>query len=187
LAQSSCESKTDLIIKNAQNGDVQALTELYEHYKPIIYRYLYFRMGEKHLAEDITTEVFIKVIKNIHRYRFNNSPFQAWMFKIARNLATDHFRSMKTRLYVDLNETLVDSNEKTESIVERNLAFQQLHRALLRLTPDQCDVIVMRFLAEIPISEVALMLNKSEGAVKALQVRGLQALQRMKVLKEIYD
>jgi RNA polymerase sigma-70 factor, ECF subfamily len=187
LAKSRCESELDLIVKNAQNGDKRALTELYEQYKPTISRYLYFRMGEKQLAEDTTTEVFIKVIKNIHRYRSNNSPFQAWLFSIARNLAIDYFRGHKTRLQIEISDTLVVEHEKTEAIVERNMTFQQLHAALVKLTPDQCDVIVMRFLAEMPIHEVSLTLNKTEGAVKALQVRGLQALARMKVLKEIYD
>jgi RNA polymerase sigma-70 factor, ECF subfamily len=187
LAQSTCESELDLIVKNAQNGNKRAITELYEHYKPTIYRYLYYRMGEKQLAEDMTTEVFIKVIKSIHRYRLNHSPFQAWLFCIARNLAIDYFRIHKTRLQVELSDILVAEHEKTEAIVERRLTFQQLHTGLLKLTSDQCDVIVMRFLAEMPINEVALTLNKSVGAVKALQVRGLQALQRMKVIKEIYD
>lgn len=187
LERGISEPVTKSVIKRAQDGEANALTALYENYKPVVYRYLYYRLGERHLAEDLTTEVFIRVIKNLDRYHPHHSHFDAWLFKIARNLAIDHIRKSKLRQHVRLDENLIAPSGGPESITERNQSQQQLRQALLCLTDDQCEVIVLRFLADLPITQVARLLNKSEGAVKALQARALEALQRKPVLKEIYD
>lgn len=180
------EPNTDTVINRAQNGDARAMTELYNQYKPAIYRYLYHRSGTRQVAEELTTEVFIRVIENLHRYQSRNLPFQAWLFRIARNLAVDHFRSNRARQEIVLEDNMVATNGATESIVERNLDVKQLHQALLSLTPDQCDVIALRFLADMPISQVAHVLNKSQGAVKMLQARALDALYQMMKQKHNY-
>jgi RNA polymerase sigma-70 factor, ECF subfamily len=176
LSAGKAEAVIQERIKRAQNGDTNAMSELYEHYKPAVYRYLYFRCGAQPVAEELTTEVFIRVIENLPRYKVKSTPFQAWLFRIARNLVIDHYRRSNIRQHLALDENLAGTKEGTESIVERRLDIEELQQALRKLSPDQCDVIVMRFLADMPISQVAQTLKKSQGAVKMLQARALKSL-----------
>ena len=164
------------ILKRAQAGDATALTTLYEQYKPDVYRYLYYRVGRPQLAEDLTTEVFIRVMENLSNYRQRNVPFRAWLFQIARNLTVDYFRKMNRRDDTILDEKMIAEQPDPETVAELRLTADQLQQALQHLPPSQCDVIVLRFIAEMPISQVAQTLKKSESAIKALQARGLEAL-----------
>ena len=173
------EEVTAAVIKRAQSGDTAALTDLYEHYKSDVYRYLYYRLGLPEIAEDITTEVFIRVIENLPRYQIGDAPFRAWLLQITRNLAIDTVRKVNVRQEIELDVNLPTHSAGPETAVEQMLTTERLQQALQRLTADQCDVVILRFLAEMPISQVAQTLNKSESAIKALQARGLEALQRI--------
>lgn len=176
LSPGRTEAVSKETIKRAQNGDANAISELYEQYKPAVYRYLYFRCEGQQVAEELTTEVFIRVIENLPRYKLRSTPFQAWLFRIARNLVIDHYRRSKIRQHLALDENWAGTKEGTESIVERKLDIEELRQALRKLSPDQCDVVVMRFLADMPISQVAQTMKKSQGAVKMLQTRALKSL-----------
>jgi RNA polymerase sigma-70 factor, ECF subfamily len=176
LEPGKTEAVSEETIKRAQNGDANAMSELYEQFKPSVYRYLYFRSEGQQVAEELTTEVFIRVIESLPRYKIKSTPFQAWLFRIARNLVIDHYRRSKTRQHLMLDENMAGTKEWTESIVEHRLDLEELQQALRKLSPDQCDVIVMRFLADMPISQVAQALKKSQGAVKMLQARALKSL-----------
>ncbi len=174
------------VIKRAQAGDEGALTALYEHYKPEVYRFLYYRTGDRHTAEDLTTEVFIRVLTNLTQYRQRKKvPFRAWLFQITRNLVIDHSRKMKVRNHVELNERISANNDNPERRIEKVLTEEILIQALHRLTDEQCNVIVLRFISEMPIREVAKFLNKSEGSVKMLQARGLESLRRIFAQRKI--
>lgn len=167
------------VIQRAQAGDATALTRLYEHFKPDVYRYFYYRVDQPQLAEDLTTEVFLRVMEHLPRYHPRNIPFRAWLFQISRNLLIDHFRKMKSRNHMDLDENLAAEQDDPETTAELRLTAEQLRRALKRLPPSQSDVIVLRFIADMPTRQVAQTLKKSESAVKALQARGLEALHLM--------
>jgi len=175
------EEITASVIKCAQSGDKTALTELYEHYKSDVYLYLYYRVGQPQLAEDLTTEVFIRMIEHLPRYKPRGAPFQAWLMRISRNLAIDAMRKMNVRDHAELDETMPTDREGPEIVVDRILTIERLQHALRRLTANQCDVVVLRFVGGMSISQVAKTLHKSESAVKALQARGLEALQRILV------
>jgi RNA polymerase sigma-70 factor, ECF subfamily len=179
------EEVTAAVIKRAQSGDTTALTDLYLHYKSDVYRYLYYRVGRSQLAEDLTTEVFIRVMEHLPRYRMNQTSFRAWLFRIARNLTIDYMRKMRIRDHVELDENMPSDHVGPETAVDHNLTIAHLQHALRSLTADQCDVIVLRFVAGMPIKEVAHSLNKSESAIKALQARGLEALQRTLVPQKV--
>jgi RNA polymerase sigma-70 factor, ECF subfamily len=173
------EEVTAAVIKRAQSGDKTALADLYEHYKSDVYRYLFYRVGRPQLAEDLTTEVFIRVMEHLPRYQQRQAPFRAWLLQIARNLAIDHARKMAVRNDVDLDEEIPSASEGPETAVDHTLTTEHLQHALRHLTADQCDVIILRFMADMPIKEVAKTIRKSESAVKALQARGLEALQQI--------
>jgi RNA polymerase sigma-70 factor (ECF subfamily) len=165
-------------IRGAQAGRPEQVTTLYEHYHASIFRYLYYRVGDRQTAEDLTSEVFLRMIRNLAGYRLQGSsaPFQAWLFQIAHNLVTDHFRRSSIHPQVSLAENLAAADTELDVGVERHLNHEHLRVALSELNEDQRDVVVLRFVVGMPIVEVAHSLNKSEDAVKGLQRRGLSAL-----------
>jgi RNA polymerase sigma-70 factor (ECF subfamily) len=169
-------SVEDAVISRARQGDVAAVGRLYQTYSGPVYRYLLYRLGSVEIAEDLTAEVFLKMIKALPDYWPLKAPFRAWLFQIARNLAVDQFRKMKVRDHVNLNEELAASGESPDTIAERQLTSDRLLEALEDLSQSQRDVVVMRFVADMPIAEVAAAVGKSQSAVKALQLRGLQEL-----------
>jgi RNA polymerase sigma-70 factor (ECF subfamily) len=166
----------EAVISRAQGGDAAAIGAVYEHYHLSVLRYLYYRVGDHQAAEDLTSEVFLRMIKALPRYRQRSTSFQAWLFRIARNLAVDHFRKLKVRQHSDLEEHLVAGEEAPETAVERSLTGERLRQAMTKLLDDQREVIALRFVAGMPIAQVSQTLGKSEAAVKGLQRRALMAL-----------
>jgi len=167
------------LIQRAQQGDVAVISMLYEHYHLSIYRYLYYRVSDRETAEDLTSEVFLRMLRFIGGFHPPSSSFSSWLFQIARNLSTDHFRKMGVRNHISLEEDMISGKEDLDTTVERDLTNQGLNKAMTKLTEDQRDVIVLRFVAGMPITEVAGALNKSEDSIKGLQRRALIALREI--------
>jgi RNA polymerase sigma-70 factor (ECF subfamily) len=166
---------TDLILR-AQKGDEAVISELYEHYHLPVFRYLYYRVGDRETAEDLTSEVFLRMLRFLGGFHPPSATFQSWLFQIARNLANDHFRSTQAHQQVQLEENMTENNDLPDGIAERSLTSESLRQALTVLSEDQRDVIVLRFVAGMPIAEVAQAMNKSEDSIKGLQRRGLASL-----------
>jgi RNA polymerase sigma-70 factor (ECF subfamily) len=169
------EVTTDLI-RQATEGDEAVMSALYERYRDGVFRYLYYRVGDRHTAEDLTSEVFERMLRFIGSFKPPSSSFQAWLYQIARNLAIDHSRRMKVRNHLSLEEELIDQTNDIDTTVERRLNSETLAKALRKLPEEQRDVILMRFVSGMPIAETAQALHKSENAVKGLQRRALIAL-----------
>ncbi len=165
-------------IRGAQAGRPDQVTKLYEHYHAGIFRYLYYRVGDRQTAEDLTSDVFLRMIRNLSGYALQDSsaPFQAWLFQIAHNLVTDYYRRSNIHPQVALAEHLAATDPEPDAGVDRHMTNEHLRLALSRLKEDQRDVVVLRFVVGMPIVEVARTLHKSEDAVKGLQRRGLSAL-----------
>ncbi|HLA98136.1 MAG TPA: sigma-70 family RNA polymerase sigma factor [Anaerolineales bacterium] len=174
------------VIARAKNGDSEVIGELYERYNLDIFRYLYYRLGDKHASEDLTSEVFIRMIRSLRGYRSQNVPFDAWLFQIARNLAVDHLRKMNVRNHVSLEEEMIAETVDVDGTVERKLTSDKLVRALNRLSEDQRDVLVLRFVNGMRLEQVAQTLNKSVDSIKGLQRRGLLALREILTEWEVY-
>jgi RNA polymerase sigma-70 factor (ECF subfamily) len=165
------------LIVRAKQGDTDAIGELYECHRLGVYRYLYYRTGDAQVADDLTSEVFLRMVYSLSGYRMQGVAFQAWLFQIAHNLLNDHYRKMSVRNHVQLEENIMEDAQLPQSRpVEHSLNNMTLQKALDRLSVDQRDVIVMRFITGMPISEVAQALHKSEDAVKGLQRRALATL-----------
>lgn len=160
----------------AQKGDVNSVTAIYEHFHRSVFRFLYYRVGDRQAAEDLTSEVFIQMVRNLPGYRPQGVPFNAWLFRIARNLATDHFRKTGKSGPTRIEEEATTSPDETVGSEETIISSKQFRRALAKLGHDQRDVIVLRFVSGLTLAEVAVSLNKSLDAVKALQRRGLASL-----------
>jgi RNA polymerase sigma-70 factor, ECF subfamily len=177
-------SRPDLVAL-AQLGDVEALGALYDTHYPVVYRYLRARVGDPHLAEDLASDVFRRMLTGLPQYRPMGLPFQAWLLRIAHNRLVDHYRQESSHMSVEL-ETIEnqggDDADPTD-LVERQLSLEQAYRALAKLDTAQRDVLILRFLNGLSLRDVSLALNRTEDSVKALQRRGLAAL-RLTVAQE---
>lgn len=165
-------------IARARRGDREAIAALYQHYADGIYRYLLYRVGDVELAEDLTADVFLKMIEDLPRYEERGLPFGAWLFRIARARLIDHWRRQRRRPMIALDDT--DTGPQwIQDIPEDEIAISEMiERALRILTDEQREVVVLRFLVGMSLEEVAQAMGKSVGAIKALQHRALAALAR---------
>jgi RNA polymerase sigma-70 factor (ECF subfamily) len=157
---------------------VEAVGELYDRHHTRIFRYLWSRLRDPHVAEDLTGEVFARMVKDLPGYRPRGIPFQAWLYRIAHNLAVDHQRVQGRHPLVSLDdaEDVRAEGQDPAAKVERQLTVERVESALEALDPIQRDVVVLRFLVGLSLREVAAALTKSVAAVKSLQHRGLVAL-----------
>ncbi len=167
------------LIGRAQSRDPVAISELYNCYARLILRYIYVRVGEHELAQDLTQEVFIKVIHGIARFEYrDDKSFLGWLYTIAANVLCSHQRRRRfVFTSFELQNDLVDqrSQDNARTITDR-VALQQ---AIKQLTKDQQQVLTLRFFADMSNSEIASLLRRTEGAIKALQHRAIQSLQRI--------
>ena len=152
---------------------------LYDLHAPRVYAYIYRRVGDVHLAEDLTGDVFVRVIRAIQSERFWHTSFQAWLYRIAHNLVVDHYRRQMPVAELALDERLAATGDDPVTTVDSQLSRQRLQEAIAHLTPDQQQVLALRFGEEMTARETAEVLCKSVGAVEALQHRALSALRRI--------
>jgi len=153
--------------------------ELFEQHYDDIYRYLFYRVGDHSTAEDLASEVFLRVIGALPGYKAGPVSIRAWIFQIARNLAIDHFRKASLRQDVQLNEDVPAEGSDPHDSLEMRLTVTKLNSALAHLPENQREVIILRFGVALPLADVAMMLHKSEDAVKGLQRRALTALREI--------
>ncbi len=167
------------LIRRAKEGDPTAFAEIYDRHQPAIYRYIFRQVGNVATAEDLTGEAFVRLVEKIDRFTYRGRPLLAWLYTIARNLVTDHQRRAGRFLMLPLNERLEANTDAPEEVVEHRLAQHKLIAAIARLTESQRQVILLRFIEGLDNKIVAQVLNKSIGAVKALQHRALVSLRRI--------
>ena len=169
-----------VVIQRAQNGDGGAFGELYEHFSPQINRYLLRNLnGHREAAEDLTAEVFVKVLERLHRYQFRGLPFSAWLYRIARNHTIDHLRSLPKQFVGSIEDGPEIPERHSQHAMNQSLDRQEITGALQHLTPEQRRVVVLRFLNGLTTAETAMTMSKTEDAVKKLQARGLVQLRRI--------
>jgi RNA polymerase sigma-70 factor (ECF subfamily) len=167
------------LIDRAKSQDPTAISELYRSYAGLVLRYIHLRVAEHELAQDLTQEVFIKIINGIERFEYRDEKaFLGWIYTIASNVLSSHQRRRRVvATPFDARDDLVDqrSQDDARAITDR-VAIQE---ALIQLTPDQQQVLTLRFFADLSNSEIAGLLSRTEGAIKAIQHRALQSLQRI--------
>jgi RNA polymerase sigma-70 factor (ECF subfamily) len=166
-------------VQRAKVGDPIALTALYEEHAPQLYRYFLTRLdGRSQQAEDLTEEVFVRVIERLERYEDRGLPFAAWLFRIAHNLLIDHQRRQPKQPMVAIDEC-EELRGPAEKQIQQALDQHEISITIARLTPDQRNVIQLRFMEGLSIIETAAALGKSEESVKKLQARGLMTMRRI--------
>ncbi len=168
------------VIARATEGDGEAFARLYGRYFDKIYRYIYLRVGNRAEVEDLTQEVFVKALEAIGSYKWRSLPFGSWLFRIAHNHTVDHLRrtSKVERTAWEDNVAYVEEPNPA-GIAERRLEIEELRDKMEKLPAAQRAVISLRFGGELSVAEVAKVLGKSPGTVKALQHGGIAALKKM--------
>jgi RNA polymerase sigma-70 factor (ECF subfamily) len=166
------------LVRRAQDGDAEAFGELYDHYVTMVHRYVYARVGDRALAEDVTSETFVRALRRIDSLSFQGRDVGAWLVTIARNIVRDHVKSSRFRLEVSTAD-MRDADRTTdgpEDAVVAHLTNQQLLECVQQLGSEQQECIVLRFLHGLSVSETAAIMGKKEGAIKALQHRAVRRL-----------
>jgi RNA polymerase sigma-70 factor (ECF subfamily) len=166
------------LVRRAQQRDQEAFAQLYEGYFDRIYRYVVLRIGNEMEAEDITQQVFLNAMRSISSFRWKGVPFSAWLFRIAHNQVVDYLRKRTRQATESIDESLAINKSDHHLVVEQRLDIEQLILATKRLTKAQQEVIALRFVSELSTAQVAKVMGKSEGAVKALQHSAIVALRK---------
>jgi RNA polymerase sigma-70 factor, ECF subfamily len=177
-ARDSPEHVRELVARG-QKGDRDALEELYLIHFDRIYSYLHISVGNRHDAEDLTTQTFLKMLEKIGSFRWQSAPFSAWLFRIAHNLAMDHFRARRRwQPEEEVPEPPGEEEPSAELEAMQTIGRESMLKLIERLSPEQQQVLTLKFVFNLPNAEVAAILDKTEGAIKSLQHRALVSLQK---------
>src|SRR5438128_1580794 len=185
--KSSRESNENVrrLVDRAQQGDRDALEELYLIHFDRIYGYLHMSVGNRHDAEDLTTQTFLKMLESIGRFRWRSAPFSAWLFRIAHNLAMDHFRARKRwQPEEEVPEPPGSEEPSAEMEAMQSIGRQSMLELIDKLSPEQQQVLTLKFVFNFANADVAKVLDKTEGAIKSLQHRALASLQKQLAQKD---
>jgi RNA polymerase sigma-70 factor (ECF subfamily) len=171
------------LVTRAGQGDKRAFGDLYERYMVDVYRYIFYRVSHQQDAEDLTESVFIKAWKGLGTYR-REVPFKVWIFRIANNTVIDHYRTRKEFLPLDEGRLVSDQHHDMEEKLVSEEKIIQMTDAISNLSPLYQNVLTLRFINGLSVRDVAQILDRSEGAVKALQHRALKAARVLLVDRE---
>ena len=166
------------LLARARQLDPEALAHIHETYYTSIFRYVAFRVGDHATAEDLTSEVFTRLLTALRDKNAPQNTLRGWLYGVAARVVSDHHRKTYRAPQVELDESLVSADHDPADIVDRKLTQESVKRAMQDLTEEQRHVLSLRFGSDLPIQDVARALGKSEGAVKQLQARAVAALAR---------
>ncbi len=167
------------LVERAQRGERAALEELYLIHFDRIYSYLHMTVGNRHDAEDLTTQTFLRMLESIGRFRWQSAPFSAWLFRIAHNLAMDHFRaSRRWQPEEEVPEPVDSAVRSAEDEAFQSIGRRSMLAMIDSLSAEQQQVLTLKFVFNFQNGDVATILDKSEGAIKSLQHRALVSLQK---------
>ena len=175
------------IVQQAQKGEAAAFGQLYEIYSDRVFRYVAYRVDSDADAEDITEDVFIRMLEAIGTFKWRQVPFSAWLMRIAHNRVIDYYRRSRIRTATPLDDAppLPSRDRDPQEKVDTFSDLQELRVAMAGLTDLQRQVISLRFGSDLSISETAHVMNRNEGAVKALQHSAIRALRRLMLPRNI--
>ena len=168
-----------LLIRRAQQGDPEAATLLYRRHGPAIYRYFLFRVSDELVAEDLTGEVFLQMVRGLPRFQYRGAPLSAWLYRIAHDRLVDHLRRSAVRQSEPLLESTPDDGLGPEAESIERAEQLQVRAAIAALTDEQQTVVQLRFVEGCSLEVTARIMDKSVGAIKAVQHRALRRLARV--------
>lgn len=172
--------KEDALLASARQGQETALMEIYASYFPPIYEYIRLRVNDRHEAEDLASEVFLKFVKALRGPNAPRHSLRGWLFKVARNVIATHHIKTQQQPEIELDEWFAaPSDNDPEVIFLRNLNTNAIHDAMRRLTAEQQEVLVLRFGQQLSLEETADIMGKSVGAIKTMQFRAVESMRRL--------
>jgi RNA polymerase sigma-70 factor, ECF subfamily len=167
------------LVQRATAGDREAFAELYDRFVERIYRYIYYKIGCKADAQDLTAQVFLKALEAIGNYRWTGRPFDAWLYRIAHNAIVDYYRTRRETWPLDEMTAGEEPRDQLDQVTRQQWTVEVLQRALLHLTDQQQEVVILRFLEGYSVGEVAQVMGRKPGAIRTLQYRALTRMGRM--------
>ncbi|WP_119065399.1 RNA polymerase sigma factor [Aggregatilinea lenta] len=170
------ETPDDILIARAQRGDAGAISILYQRYVQAIARYIGYRVPDGQIVEDLTSEVFLRVVESLPAYRVTGAPFEAWLYRIAAARVADYYRRHRRAALEPLDDLHADGALLPEQTVQQDETFQELRAALQQLSDEQQTILILRFVERMSHEEVALIVNKSVEATATAQHRALKRL-----------
>ena len=177
-AHTSEDGSEEALVDRARALDTAAWAEIYGRHAEQVYAYIYFRLGDQHASEDLAADVFVKALAGIQGYSYRGTPLLAWLYRIAHNVTVDYRKAAGRRAQHQLAEMPEDVEEHRDVLLELDERSDML-ASIRQLTEDQQQVIILRFYHGMSNGQVARVMDKPEGAVKALQTRGLRSLRRI--------
>ncbi len=177
----------DLTLVRQAQKDLGAFTELYQRHARQVYRYLLVRVGNEHDAQDLTSQTFLAAMESLSQFR-GQRPFAAWLLGIARHKVADQYRSRRPEEDLDLAEDVADAQDTPDVQIGRQLAIEEIARALQVIAPERAEALSLRLFAGLDVPEIARIMDRNEAAVRMLVFRGLRDLQtRLTALREDND
>ncbi len=152
------------------------LASLYDEYFDRIARYIYVRIGDRNEAENLAGEVFVKALESLKSYKERGIPMQAWLFKIAHNLVVDHLRKATKLKAVPIDTVQIETGEDPVATAEKSVEIERVNEAMQKLTPEQREVVRLRFFGDLSSKEVGAIMRKSDGAVREMQRAAIEKL-----------
>jgi len=165
-------------LRQAKGLDHESLVAIYDEYHEPLYRYVYRQVDDVETSRDLVSEVFSSLLRALQDGRGPDRSVKSWLYRSAHNAVIDHYRSRRIRRHLPLDEQMIAGGEDPAGAAENNLTAKMVRSALIHLSPDQQQVVALKFLAGFNNQEVAVILDKPVGAVKSLQFRALSALRR---------
>jgi RNA polymerase sigma-70 factor, ECF subfamily len=170
------------LVKKAKTGrDAEAFGQIYDEYVDQIFRYIFYKVGNIAESQDLTGQTFLKAFENIDSYEMRDVAFSSWLYRIAHNLVVDHFRreSKRERVSFDEQPPATSNEGNPAETVMADLESERLYGAMQKLTHNQREVLVLKFIDNLSNGQVAEIMGISVGAVKSTQKRGLLSLNRI--------
>jgi RNA polymerase sigma-70 factor (ECF subfamily) len=172
------DGEEKLIQDAVKEGDSSAFGKLYDHYQPMIYRFVFIKVGRREEAEDITHQVFLQAWQNIRTYRHRGYPFGSWLYRIARNQVIDHYRSNKNDVPLEAADLEGTLHQVSQPDISSQMDMERVMAAIRNLKPEYQEAIIFRFVEDLSIKETANAMHKTEGAVKLIQHRAIEELKK---------
>lgn len=172
------------LVRRAIRGDEEAFARLYDGYVERVYRFVYFRVSDDTVTEDLVSQVFLKAWQSLDRYKVGSAPFIAWLYAIARNLVIDHYRSKRETVPLEEAVALPSDMQSPDEEVQLQFDLEAMRDALQALSADQQQVLILKYIAGLPNPDIAKIMHKNEGTIRGLQMRGLQTLAKYMHHKE---
>jgi len=166
------------LVKKAKDGEVEAFGLLYDHYLPKIYRFVLLKVSHREEAEDLTHQAFLKAWENIDQYNFKGYSFGSWLYRIAKNITVDYYRSLRTEVSTEEISELSVESFPFDSL-DQKIEWEGLVQGIRQLKEVEQDVLIMRFVEDLSPKEIAEVIGKSEGAVKVIQHRAVNNLKKV--------